>query len=146
LEDFHVELSLDHGKVYSYGCGGTLASLYPTIGSNRAIQIAQRIMHVFMFLASLVRPLSEVGKLKLAADMAQLEFAVSQFVSEHGVTMEQIGDEYKALRAIRPSSSWTRHSSLLHTIQPMFQISSSSTISLCDPQLIACLYHTNTTT
>src|SRR3982074_449101 len=55
-----------------------------------------------MFLASLVRPLSEVGKLKLAADMAQLEFAVSQFVSEHGVTMHQIGDEYKALRAIRP--------------------------------------------
>lgn len=97
-----MELSLDHGKVYWYGCVGTLASMYLIIGSNRAIQIAQRIIHVFMFLASLVRPLSEVGKLKLAADMAQLEFAVSQFVSEHGVTMEQIGDEYKALRAIRP--------------------------------------------
>ncbi|CAO3692806.1 unnamed protein product [Umbelopsis ramanniana] len=67
-----------------------------------AIQIAKRIIHVFIFQASLVRPLSEVGKLKLAADMAQLEFAVSQFVSEHGVTLDQIGDEYKALRAIRP--------------------------------------------
>lgn len=55
-----------------------------------------------MFQASLVRPLSEVGKLKLASDMAQLEFAVSQFISEHGVTMEQLGDSYKALRAIRP--------------------------------------------
>lgn len=69
---------------------------------NRAIQIAKRVIHVFIFQASLVRPLSEVGKLKLAADMAQLEFAVSQFVSEHGVTLDQIGDEYKALRAIRP--------------------------------------------
>jgi hypothetical protein len=50
----------------------------------------------------LIRPLSEVGKLKLAADMAQLEFAVSQFLSDHGITLDQIGDGYKALRAIRP--------------------------------------------
>jgi hypothetical protein len=37
-----------------------------------------------------------VGKLKLAADMAQLEFAVSQFLSDHGITLDQIGDGYKA--------------------------------------------------
>ncbi|KAG2171368.1 hypothetical protein INT43_009029 [Umbelopsis isabellina] len=67
-----------------------------------AMQIAQRIVHVFIFQTSLIRPLSEVGKLKLAADMAQLEFAVSQFLSDHGVTLDQIGDGYKALRAIRP--------------------------------------------
>ncbi|KAI8362658.1 Golgi transport complex subunit 5-domain-containing protein [Blakeslea trispora] len=65
-------------------------------------QISKHTLHVFIFQASLVRPLSEAGKLKLAGDMAELEFTVSQFLSEYGAKMEEIGDEYRALRAFRP--------------------------------------------
>jgi len=57
---------------------------------------------VFIFQASIVRPLSEAGKLKLAGDMAELEFTISQFMSEYGARTEEVGDEYKALRAFRP--------------------------------------------
>lgn len=57
---------------------------------------------MFIFQASIVRPLSEAGKLKLAGDMAELEFTISQFMSEYGARTEEVGDEYKALRAFRP--------------------------------------------
>lgn len=67
----------------------------------RAKQISKYILHVFIFQASLVRPLSEAGKLKLAGDMPELEFIVSQFISEYGARIEEVGDEYKALRAFR---------------------------------------------
>lgn len=59
-------------------------------------------MQVFIFQASLIRPLSEAGKLKLAGDMAELEFTISQFLSEYGAKMEEIGASYKALRTFRP--------------------------------------------
>ncbi|KAI8376615.1 Golgi transport complex subunit 5-domain-containing protein [Choanephora cucurbitarum] len=65
-------------------------------------QISKHTLHVFIFQGSLVRPLSEAGKLKLAGDMAELEFTISQFMSEYGAKMEEIGDEYRALRAFRP--------------------------------------------
>ncbi|CAO3693108.1 unnamed protein product [Rhizopus stolonifer] len=64
--------------------------------------IGQHILQVFIFQASLIRPLSEAGKLKLAGDMAELEFTISQFVSEYGTKMEQLGAAYKALRTFRP--------------------------------------------
>ncbi|KAG2203028.1 hypothetical protein INT47_013244 [Mucor saturninus] len=67
-----------------------------------ARQISKHILHVFIFQASLVRPLSEAGKLKLAGDMAELEFTISQFMSEYGARIEEVGDEYRALRAFRP--------------------------------------------
>lgn len=65
-------------------------------------QISKYILYVFIFQASIVRPLSEAGKLKLAGDMAELEFTISQFMSEYGARTEEVGDEYKALRAFRP--------------------------------------------
>jgi hypothetical protein len=65
-----------------------------------ARQVSKYILHVFIFQASMVRPLSEAGKLKLAGDMAELEFTVSQFMSEYGTRIEEV-DEYKALRAFR---------------------------------------------
>ncbi|KAI7898782.1 Golgi transport complex subunit 5-domain-containing protein [Cokeromyces recurvatus] len=67
-----------------------------------AKQISKYILYVFIFQASIVCPLNEVGKLKLAGDMAELEFTISQFLSEYGARMEEIGNEYKALRAFRP--------------------------------------------
>lgn len=68
----------------------------------RTKSIGQHILQVFIFQASLIRPLSEAGKLKLAGDMAELEFTISQFVSEYGAKMEQLGAAYKALRTFRP--------------------------------------------
>ncbi|KAI8338590.1 Golgi transport complex subunit 5-domain-containing protein [Chlamydoabsidia padenii] len=65
-------------------------------------QIGKHILKVFVFQASLVRPLSEAGKLKLAGDMAEIEFAVSQVMNEYGTRIEDVGNEYKALRAFRP--------------------------------------------
>ncbi|KAI8647395.1 Golgi transport complex subunit 5-domain-containing protein [Parasitella parasitica] len=65
-------------------------------------KISKYILYVFIFQASMVCPLSEAGKLKLAGDMAELEFTVSQFMSEYGARIEEVGDEYKALRAFRP--------------------------------------------
>lgn len=56
---------------------------------------------MFIFQASIVRPLSEAGKLKLAGDMAELEFTMSSFLSEYGARLEETGDEYRALRAFR---------------------------------------------
>ncbi|KAF7727816.1 hypothetical protein EC973_007047 [Apophysomyces ossiformis] len=64
--------------------------------------IGKSILHIFLFQASIVRPLSEAGKLKLAGDMAELEFTLSQFMSEYEAKMEDLGKEYKALRAFRP--------------------------------------------
>lgn len=56
---------------------------------------------MFVFQASLVRPLSEAGKLKLAGDMAEIEFTVSQVMNEYGAKIEDVGSDYKALRAFR---------------------------------------------
>jgi len=47
--------------------------------------------------ATLIRPLGENGKLKLAADMAQLELAVAPLIS-----IKDLGEPYKILRALRP--------------------------------------------
>ena len=58
-------------------------------------------MHV-----SIEKPLGESGKLQLASDMAELEFALSAFMvenaqSKRGGNLESVGDEYRALRAMR---------------------------------------------
>ena len=58
---------------------------------------------------SIARPLGENGKLQLTSDMTELEFAVSAFVAKSGVqgkqgaNMEVLGEDYKALRAMRYS-------------------------------------------
>lgn len=55
-------------------------------------------MQTFLLHASLVHPLSEAGKLKLTADTTALEFAVSQYLSGHGLALSSMGDQFKALR------------------------------------------------
>ncbi|CAO3639916.1 unnamed protein product [Cunninghamella echinulata] len=84
-----------HSQILSRLSCGTEPKLW-------AKQIGKHILNVFVFQASLVRPLSEAGKLKLAGDMAEIEFTVSQFISEYGGRIEDIGIEYKGLRAFRP--------------------------------------------
>jgi hypothetical protein len=56
-----------------------------------------RAVAFFVRHAALVRPLGEQGKLKLAADMAQLEFAVAPLQP-----IKELGHPYLALRALRP--------------------------------------------
>ena len=53
---------------------------------------------LFIQHASLVRPLGEGGKLRLAVDFAQIEFALSPFCRR----LADLGRHYKILRAFRP--------------------------------------------
>ena len=61
-------------------------------------RLASRTLRFFVRHVALVRPLSEAGKLRLARDMGELEFAVGQ----HLMPMHALGDAYRALRALRP--------------------------------------------
>ncbi|KAK9272366.1 hypothetical protein L1049_002737 [Liquidambar formosana] len=69
-----------------------------TICTRLARSMASRVLVFFIRHASLVRPLSESGKLRMARDMAELELAVGQNL----FPVEQLGAPYRALRAFRP--------------------------------------------
>lgn len=69
-----------------------------TICTRLVRSMASRVLIFFIRHASLVRPLSESGKLKMARDMAELELAVGQNL----FPVEQLGAPYRALRALRP--------------------------------------------
>ncbi|KAG1706452.1 hypothetical protein DVH05_001601 [Phytophthora capsici] len=56
----------------------------------------ERVISVFIRHASLLRPLTENGKLRLANDMAQLELRL-----EHVVPLRNVGAAYEELRAFR---------------------------------------------
>ncbi|CAG8524966.1 9401_t:CDS:10 [Funneliformis mosseae] len=49
----------------------------------------------------MVRPLSETGKLKLIGDMSQLEYSLNQLLIDNGLTLADLEEEYKALKAFR---------------------------------------------
>lgn len=69
-----------------------------TICTRLVRSMAARVLIFFIRHASLVRPLSESGKLRMARDMAELELAVGQNL----FPVEQLGAPYRALRAFRP--------------------------------------------
>lgn len=69
-----------------------------TICTMLVRNMASRVLIFFIRHASLVRPLSESGKLRMARDMAELELAVGQNL----FPVEQLGSPYRALRAFRP--------------------------------------------
>lgn len=69
-----------------------------TICTRLVRSMASRVLIFFLRHASLVRPLSEAGKLRMARDMAELELAVGQNL----FPVEQLGAPYRALRALRP--------------------------------------------
>uniref|UniRef100_A0A8C5KX04 Conserved oligomeric Golgi complex subunit 5 n=1 Tax=Jaculus jaculus TaxID=51337 RepID=A0A8C5KX04_JACJA len=60
--------------------------------------IAQRAIELFIRNASLIRPLGEGGKLRLAADFAQMELAVGPFCRR----VSDLGKSYRMLRSFRP--------------------------------------------
>ncbi|XP_010556223.1 PREDICTED: conserved oligomeric Golgi complex subunit 5 [Tarenaya hassleriana] len=78
------------------------ASGNPTVTESICMRLARsmasRVLIFFLRHASLVRPLSESGKLRMAKDMAELELAVGQNL----FPVEQLGSPYRALRAFRP--------------------------------------------
>ena len=61
-------------------------------------RLAARTLRFFVRHVALVRPLSEAGKLRLARDMGELEFAVGQQL----MPVQALGGAYRALRALRP--------------------------------------------
>ncbi|XVF29406.1 hypothetical protein REPUB_Repub15cG0118400 [Reevesia pubescens] len=69
-----------------------------TICTRLVRSMASRVLILFIRHGSLVRPLSESGKLRMARDMAELELAVGQNL----FPVEQLGAPYRALRAFRP--------------------------------------------
>jgi len=59
--------------------------------------LSSRLLTFFVRHASLIRPLGEAGKLRLAADMAQLELSLATLQP-----LSTLGQHYRALRAFRP--------------------------------------------
>lgn len=74
------------------------------MGGNRALELARFTVQTFVLHASIVKPLSESGKLKLTADTTALEFAISQYLSAYGLSLSSMGDQFKALRGPSPPS------------------------------------------
>ncbi|GAA6004235.1 hypothetical protein JCM10207_002497 [Rhodosporidiobolus poonsookiae] len=72
------------------------------LAKDWALDLARFTVQTFLLHASLVHPLGEAGKLKLTSDVTALEFAVSQYLSAHGLQLAGMGDQFKALRAFRP--------------------------------------------
>ncbi|XP_044534981.1 conserved oligomeric Golgi complex subunit 5 [Gracilinanus agilis] len=60
--------------------------------------IAQRAIELFVRNASLLRPLGEGGKMRLAADFAQMELAVAPLCRR----VSDLGKSYRLLRSFRP--------------------------------------------
>ncbi|KAF7661313.1 hypothetical protein LDENG_00264440 [Lucifuga dentata] len=60
--------------------------------------IAQRAIELFIRHASLLRPLGEGGKMRLAADFAQMEMAVAPLCKR----VSDLGKPYRMLRSFRP--------------------------------------------
>ncbi|EPS72208.1 hypothetical protein M569_02540, partial [Genlisea aurea] len=80
------------------GGAASFSTVTETICTSLARSMAARVLIFFIRHASLVRPLSESGKLRMARDMAELELVVAQNL----FPVEQLGAPYRALRAFRP--------------------------------------------
>lgn len=80
--------------------GKSYISLYECreIVFERLEVIVCRIIELFVRHTSLLRPIGEGGKLKLAADMAQIEFALGPLCHK----VSDLGKSYKLLRSFRP--------------------------------------------
>ncbi|KAF8556095.1 hypothetical protein OG21DRAFT_1506874 [Imleria badia] len=86
---------------------GLLSNFAPEIVRPWVPGIVKYVIRIFVLHASIAKPLGESGKLQLATDMAELEFSLNAFLadglqSKRSGSLESIGDEYKALRAMRP--------------------------------------------
>ncbi|KAJ3030527.1 Conserved oligomeric Golgi complex subunit, partial [Rhizophlyctis rosea] len=65
--------------------------------------VGARIIDFFLRHASIVRPLSEPVKMRLAGDMTQLEFTLNQWFTAGHMRLEtDVRQSYRALRAFKP--------------------------------------------
>lgn len=72
----------------------------------RVVSIVKFVIRTFVLHVSIARPLGEAGKLQLTSDMTELEFGLSAFMAENSQSkrssdLDTIGDDYRALRALR---------------------------------------------
>jgi len=79
----------------------------PELVQEWTISIVKYVLKTFVLHASIAKPLGESGKLQLTSDMTELEFALSAFMSDktqgkRGANWDAVGEEYRALRAMRP--------------------------------------------
>ncbi|KAH8093869.1 Golgi transport complex subunit 5-domain-containing protein [Cristinia sonorae] len=79
----------------------------PEASQQWIINLVKHVIRTFVLHASIVKPLGETGKLQLTSDMTELEFALSAFMTDKGQTKrggnwDEVGDDYRALRAMRP--------------------------------------------
>jgi conserved oligomeric Golgi complex subunit 5 len=81
----------------SAGATGGAAVVVASVGRALAERMAARLIRFYLRHASLVRPLSQPGKLQLAKDASELEAALIQHVSPQ----ESIHGHLRALRAMR---------------------------------------------
>uniref|UniRef100_A0A914W6Q3 Conserved oligomeric Golgi complex subunit 5 n=1 Tax=Plectus sambesii TaxID=2011161 RepID=A0A914W6Q3_9BILA len=66
---------------------------------NQGALVARKACRLFILHATLVRPVGDGGRLRLAADFAQMELAVSPLCVSLSA---DLGPEYATLRAVRP--------------------------------------------
>lgn len=65
--------------------------------------IATRILDYFLRHASIIKPINENGKLKLASDITQIEFILNQWFLDCGLKIEnEITAKTQALKAFKP--------------------------------------------
>ncbi|KAJ6337163.1 hypothetical protein OIU76_006937 [Salix suchowensis] len=103
----HLTWRICRGAFFTFApsfCLGSYLQQRATIAGTETIctqlvrSMASRVLIFFIRHASLVRPLSESGKLRMARDMAELELTIGQSL----FPVEQLGPPYRALRAFRP--------------------------------------------
>ncbi|KAF4527765.1 hypothetical protein B566_EDAN016470 [Ephemera danica] len=70
---------------------------WPEVTLECVKPVAERCLELFVRLACLVRPLGELGRLKLAADFAQMELAVASLCRP-----SELGRAYRAMRSLKP--------------------------------------------
>ncbi|RXW23332.1 hypothetical protein EST38_g2498 [Candolleomyces aberdarensis] len=71
------------------------------------VSIVKFTIRNFLLHISIAKPLSEGGKLQMTSDMTELEFSLNAFMAENnqakrGDNLQTLGEEYRALRAMRP--------------------------------------------
>ncbi|KAF8894946.1 Golgi transport complex subunit 5-domain-containing protein [Gymnopilus junonius] len=71
-------------------------------GRTWVTSVVRYVMRIFVLHISIANPLGESGKLQMASDMTGLEFGLNAFMVDNTRGLESIGDEYRALRAMRP--------------------------------------------
>jgi len=79
----------------------------PDASLQWVIAVVQYVIKTFILHASIAKPLGESGKLQLTSDMTELEFGLSAFMADkaqqgrRGTDWDKVGDDYRALRAMR---------------------------------------------